>query len=176
MKVVLLQDVEKLGDKGEVKVVRNGFGRNYLLPRGLAIAATPGALKAVKNEQDQAASRFERQKDSLLKTVKEIEKKSVTIESGAGKEGKLFGAVTAVDIAKAYKTQHNETIDRKHIKLDHPLKALGEHKVPLHFGPGVDALLTVTITSKDGEPKDESKPAKAKAEAKPSKEKTAKAK
>ena len=144
MKVVLLKDIEKVGDKGDVKVVKNGFGRNYLLPRGLAILATEGTLKAVKNEKDQAAKKFERQKGNLKKVAETIEKSPVTVSADAGKEGKLFGAVTAADIAKAYEAQHKQTIDKRAIKMQ-TIKTLGEHKVSVHFGPGVSAELTVIV-------------------------------
>ena len=149
MKVIIVKDVEHVGDKGEIKVVKDGFGRNFLLPRGLAVLATPGTLKSLKNEQDHAVKKFERQKESLVKVAKEIASKPITIKADAGKEGKLFGAITASDIAKASKDQNGVVIDRRKIKLDQPLKQTGKHDVIVHFGPGVEATLSVTIEAKE---------------------------
>ena len=144
MEVILREDVEKLGNRGEVVKVAAGYARNFLLPRRLAVAATDANRKIVEQER-QAHLR----KEAKLKSEAEdlgqlLGGVSVTIAQKAGENDQLFGSVTAKDVADALAAK-NFTIDRRKIQLDEPIKQLGEHKVPLRLHRDVVIEITVTV-------------------------------
>ena len=143
MKVILLQDVERFGKAGDVKEVRNGYGFNFLLPRGLAEFATP---QAVKQRERLIAKRRKELESSVIdfKTkATELEGKSVTIKSKAEKE-KLFGSVGREEIAVALKEAGIE-VDAKIIVIEKPFKEIGTFPVEANFGHGVKAIFTVVV-------------------------------
>ena len=134
MEVILLQDVEKLGPKGQVTTVAEGYGRNYLLPRRLAEIATPGRVSAIRRavEEKEAkerreAERAEEVRDLLARTV-------LTVAAAAGSGEKIFGSVTNADIAQAIYTARKIRIDKRKVMLDEPIRSLGPHivKVDVH--------------------------------------------
>lgn len=145
MKVLLVQNVKALGKPGEIKEVATGYARNYLFPNKLAVEATDANLKAYEN----------RKKAEQLKEAKSIQEAeelrnqlhgvSVIIKAKAGEEGRLYGAVTAKDVANALLEQHKINIDKRLVEITEPLKHLGSHKVPLHLYKGITAELTVNI-------------------------------
>jgi large subunit ribosomal protein L9 len=144
MEVILREDVEKLGNRGEVVKVAAGYARNFLLPRRLAVAATDANRKIVEQER-QAHLR----KEAKLKSEAEdlgqlLGGVSVTIAQKAGENDQLFGSVTAKDVADALAAK-NFTIDRRKIQLDEPIKQLGEYKVPLRLHRDVVIEITVTV-------------------------------
>jgi large subunit ribosomal protein L9 len=146
MKVILLDNVEGLGKRGESHEVRNGFGRNFLVPRGLAMPATKGNLKKV---QEQAkAIMGKREKD--LKTAEQVKQRleevpPLVIKKKSGVEGKLFGSVTTKDVAEALKKALDFDLDRRALRFDEPIKMTGAYTVEAHLEKGVIARLKLEI-------------------------------
>ena len=128
MKVILKQDVEKLGKSGDIVKVAAGYGRNYLIPRHIAVEATPGNLKVMEIERLNAAKRDQRERSAATLVAKELLKLVVTIERKAGEGGTLYGSVTSIDIADFLIT-HKIDIDKRKIQLDDPIKTIGEYQV-----------------------------------------------
>ena len=144
MEVILREDVEKLGNRGEVVKVAAGYARNFLLPRRLAVAATDANRKIVEQER-QAHLRKEAKVKSEAEDLGELlGGVSVTIAQKAGENDQLFGSVTAKDVADALAAK-NFTIDRRKVQLDEPIKQLGEYKVPLRLHRDVVIEITVTV-------------------------------
>jgi large subunit ribosomal protein L9 len=144
MDVILREDIEKLGARGQVVNVASGYARNFLLPKRLAVRATESNKKIVEQER-QAHLR----KEAKLQTEAEdlgqmLAGVSVTIAQKAGENDQLFGSVTAKDIAEALEKQHF-TIDRRKIQLDEPIKQLGEHKLGVRLHRNVTSEITVNV-------------------------------
>ena len=145
MRVILLDNIEGVGKKGETRDVRDGYGRNFLVPRGLAMPATLGNLKKV---QEQAKTIMgKREKD--LKTAgfmkQRLEETALAIKKKSGVDGKLFGSVTAKDVVEAVKKALDLDIDRRTIRLEEPIKTTGVHTVEVHLERGVEAQLRLEI-------------------------------
>ena len=132
MKVILRQDVEKLGNAGDVVKVAPGYGRNYLIPRKIAIEATPGNLKIIEIERLANARRDQREQKGASLVARELEKLTVTIRRKAGESGTLYGSVTGIDIADFLIT-HKIDIDKRKIQLEEPIKSVGEFQVPIRL-------------------------------------------
>ena len=148
MEVVLREDVPKLGDIGDVKKVRPGFARNYLLPRGLAVVANTRNLRQLEHEKRVIAEKRERTLRAARSEAEKLAAARVSIRARAGEEGKLFGSVTNIDIEKARAAQ-GFNVERRRIRLDEPIKSLGEHRVPIHLGVGVDCELAVSVEAEE---------------------------
>ncbi len=144
MKVILLEDVEKLGKAGEVIEVKNGFARNYLIPRKLAIPATGKNLAQLEHQKKMIQARELKRRKTAQALKEQIEKLSVTIPCKVGESDRLFGSVTAIDIAQALKKEGIE-IDKRWIKLEEPLKNLGVYTVPIHLNQELEANLKVWL-------------------------------
>ena len=149
VKVLLETDVENLGTGGEVVRVRSGFARNFLLPRGLAVIATPGSLKRVDALKKAATVRKQAEVAAAEELAKKISGVKVTIERAVGEEGKMYGSVTTRDIEEAF-TKAGVTIDKRKIELSEPIKLLGSFDVPLRLGGDVSASLKVEVVKKGG--------------------------
>ncbi|MCW4354844.1 50S ribosomal protein L9 [Hoyosella sp. YIM 151337] len=148
MKLILTADVEHLGAPGDTVEVKDGYGRNYLLPRGLAIRATRGAEKQVeelrKARESRAARELENAQDAQKK-LEELGSLTVPVRTGAG--GKLFGSVTAADVADALKAASGLTVDRRNVELPSAhLKAVGKYSFSVQLHPQVTAKLNLQIT------------------------------
>lgn len=144
MKIILTKDVEKLGKAGDIVKVKDGYARNYLIPRALGVAATATTLKLaeqLKAQENKKAKKAEVQAQSLAKKLKDI---SVTATMKAGEEDKLFGAVTAQIIADLLAEKGIE-INKHDILLDEPIKELGVYDVPIKAGAGVKAEIKVWV-------------------------------
>jgi large subunit ribosomal protein L9 len=144
MKIILLDDVAKVGRRGEVRDVSDGYARNFLIPKKLALTATSGNLKnldVIKRQQDAKAVRIKTDAESLRARIEGL---AYEEKRQAGEEGKLFGSVTSQDIA-AFLDQHKLGIDRRRISLDEPIKTLGEHMVTVRLHTDVTAQLRVTV-------------------------------
>ena len=145
MKVILLQDVKKLGKKGEVADVADGYARNFLIPRGLAEEANRGSIKQLKQEQ----KALERKRERELEEAKELAQKlsgiSLTLSVKAGDQGKLFGSITNKDIYDALVKQYKVEVDRRRIELEDPIRALGDYQVPVRLAPEVEATLSIKV-------------------------------
>lgn len=146
MKIILLQDNKKLGKKGDIVNVSEGFAFNSLFPQGLAEVATKQALAKMEQINKQADKELLEQKKQLEKNAQTINKKKVTIKSQA-KDGKLFGSVTKKDIATAIADEHGVTVEENDILLESPLKELTTQEVEIDYGNGVKAGVIVTIVA-----------------------------
>ena len=151
MKVILSNDVEKLGHKGDVVTVADGYARNYLIPKGFAILASKGALKQAELMQRARAEQLEKEKAQAAAQVATLAASPVYISARAGEEGKLFGSVTKADIARAILDQLEQDIDRHLIRLDDPIRTLGKHEVEIHLHEEVNALVTVEVIAHEEE-------------------------
>lgn len=144
IKVVLKEDVDKLGSSGDVVRVRPGFARNFLIPRGLAVPATTGNLARVDDLKRQAKARSDKELAAAQEIAKKLDGISVKIARAVGDENKMYGSVTVRDIEEAYQAQGVE-IDRKKLQLPEPIKALGLHDVALKLHPQVSVQLKVEV-------------------------------
>ncbi len=144
MKVILKQDVDKLGKIGDVVKVAPGYGRNYLIPRKIAVEATPGNVKIMEIDRLAAARRDQRDKQAATLLAQEIVKLVVTIQRKAGEGGTLYGSVTSLDIADFLIT-HKIDIDKRKIQLDDPIKAVGEYQVPIRLHREVTVPIRVIV-------------------------------
>jgi large subunit ribosomal protein L9 len=150
MEVILREDIEKLGHRGEVVKVAGGYARNYLLPRRLAFPATPANKKIVEQERQAALRREAKEKTQAEELAKLLSAVTVTTTQKAGEQDVLFGSVTAKDIAELLEKQ-GYTVDRRRIDLTHPIKTLGEHKVNIKLHRDVVAIVTVVVNREEEE-------------------------
>ncbi len=146
MEVILREDIEKLGHRGEVVKVAPGYARNFLLPKKLAVAATASNKKIVEQERDAYLRREAKAKNEAEDLGRMLSNVTITITQRAGEEGHLFGSVTAKDIADGLERQ-NYTIDRRKIQLDDPIKNTGEYKVPVRLHREVTAEVNVNVVA-----------------------------
>ncbi len=144
MKIILRKDHDKLGQTGSVVDVKDGYARNYLIPRNLAFPASKGNMRTLEEEQKQAGRRGQKEKKSSEKLAGELEKVSVTLQVKVGEDEKLFGAVTSQMIAEAL-AEKQVTIDKRQIELEEPIKALGIYDVPVKLQQGVTAKIKVWV-------------------------------
>lgn len=144
MKIILRKDVATLGDAGEVVTVKNGYANNYLIPQGYAIRATEGTLKALETEKKQQARKIELQRKSARELAEKLEQMTLKVFAKAGESGKLFGTVTAGDIAEALKAQGVE-IDRRKIQLEAPIKSLGKFEAEAKLFMDIMAKLSIEV-------------------------------
>jgi large subunit ribosomal protein L9 len=145
VKVILLEDVKKIGKKGDLVNVADGYARNYLFPRNLAKEATSGSIKQLKQEKKAMENKKKKEFELAKEVAEKISKSSVTVKAKSGDQGKLFGSITSKDIANELKKQHNIDVDRRKIELSEPIKTLGNYKVNIKLAPEVEAELTVKI-------------------------------
>ena len=143
---MLIKDVENVGLAGDVKEVADGYGRNYLIPRRLAILAGRGAEAEAKRLRDAVAKRETKERNEAQDLAELIDNKTVVVRLKVGAEDKVFGAITNDDIATALRLQHQVEVDRRKIDLKDPLKQLGEHQVPLRLHRDVTANINLIIT------------------------------
>jgi large subunit ribosomal protein L9 len=159
MEVVLLQDVEKVGLRGEVVSVSRGFMRNYLAPRRLAEAATPGVVAEVKRREEERA-RHEARSVEQARSIAEILTKTVLrFEVKAGAQGVLFGSVTPTDVADELWRTRKVRIDRRKIDLPDPIKRVGRYEIPVEVFEGVAVEVKTLVVPEGGELPDDEPPA-----------------
>ena len=144
MEIILLEDVEKLGVRGQLVKVADGYGRNYLLPKKLAVAATPQNRKWVEQQRVRFLKQTAKEKSEADELAKLLEGVSVVVTRKAGEHGTLFGSVTALDVEEGLAAQGYK-IDRRKIQLDQPLKVLGEYDVPVKLHREVTAPVKVKV-------------------------------
>jgi large subunit ribosomal protein L9 len=143
---MLTQDVANVGRAGEVKEVADGYGRNYLLPRRLAVVARRGVEEEGRRMREAAAKREAKDREDAQSLADEIGNKTVVLRLKVGAEEKAFGAITSQDIANGLKAQHQVDIDRHRIDLKEPIKQLGEHQVTLRLHREIDATINLIVT------------------------------
>lgn len=147
MKVILKQDVEKLGDAGDIVDVADGYGNNFLLPRGLAMRATKGAVADAAAIRAARAKREARNMAEAQEQKSRLEARPVTITAKAGEDGTLYGSVGNREIADAIAAQLGIEVDRRKIPLERPLKAVGGHDVAVRLHPEITAALRVEVVA-----------------------------
>ena len=145
MKVLLIKDVKNLGKRGEIKEVKDGYGRNFLIARGFAKLATKEVIEAWNREQKEIAEREAKEMKRLQELKEILSKTKITIKRKLGANGSLFGAVTKEEIAKELKKQKNIDIDKKSIEIKHPIKAAGDYEITANLGHGIHAPFEVEI-------------------------------
>ena len=148
MEVILREDIEKLGSRGETVKVADGYARNFLLPKRLAVVANESNKKIVEQERHAHVRREAKLVDEAQDLSKLLTGVSVTIAQKAGEADQLFGSVTSKDIAEALEAQ-NFIIDRRKIQLEEPIKQLGEFKVPVKLHKDVTAEITVLVVKEE---------------------------
>lgn len=149
MEVILKEDISNLGKMGEVIRVRDGYARNYLLPRGLVLVADKKNLKGMEHQKRVIAAQRERVVKHAQGLSEKLASASLVIPVKTGEEGKLFGSVTNIDIEKALKAKGFD-IERRKIHLDEPIKSLGEYEVPIRLAADVTATIRVSVVPEEG--------------------------
>lgn len=145
MKVVLRQDVPKVGEAGSIQTVSNGFGRNYLIPQGLAVVATSAELKVATHNLAVKERKIQRQEEAQRSLAEKIDGQRLTFTARAGEQGRLYGSITASDVAAELSSKISEEIDRRRVVLDDPLRTVGEHTVTVHLVGRLRPQVTVVI-------------------------------
>ncbi|MEA3227483.1 MAG: 50S ribosomal protein L9 [Campylobacterota bacterium] len=145
MKVLLIKDVKSLGKKGEVKEVKDGYGKNFLIGKGFARHATPEILAQHAQDELIVAENLEKEVNALKEIAVALDKAEIIITKKLGNNGHLFGSVTKDEIAVALKEQHGIEIDKKHINEKHAIKSIGEHDLDFKLGHGLHATLHVDV-------------------------------
>lgn len=144
MKIILVKDVETLGRAGEIVEVADGFGRNYLIPKELAVVADTRNLKMLEHQKSMVEAKVNKESEKARSIVEKLEGKEVTLKAKVGDEGKFFGSITSADIADGLNVLGFD-VDRKQIILDSVIKSMGEHRVKVRVSSGVSAEVIVTV-------------------------------
>lgn len=145
MKILLRADVDNVGKKGDIVEVADGYARNYLVPRGLALRATPGLRDQADAMRRNREARERRDREAAEAIAAQFTGRIIAIKARAGGEGRLFGSVTAVDIAEAVLAQTGAELDRRRIDLDEPIKELGPAEVSVRLHPEVVATISLVV-------------------------------
>lgn len=148
MKLILTQDVKGQGKKDQIIEVSDGYARNFLLPKGLAVPADAKAVSEVKNREASKAHKIETEKAAATELAKKLETIAVEITAQAGGDGRLYGSVTAKEIGEELAKQHKITVDRRKITLDTPIKSFGTYKLDVKLYTDVVGKITVHVKSK----------------------------
>jgi large subunit ribosomal protein L9 len=154
MKIILMQDVYKKGVAGEVVEVAPGYARNFLIPRGMAVKATPGAMRAAENLRKQSVVRRAERDQEFTKLAEQIKQIELYFSVRAGETGKLYGSVTPGDIAEQVKANYGIELDRRRVG-DHPLRELGDFQVPVRLEAGLAPQMRVVIFREGHDPREE---------------------
>lgn len=146
MKVILLQDIKNVGRKEQILEANDGYARNYLFPKKLAIEATKDNMAKLQAKKTSEANKKKAEIDANKEVAKKIENMELTIKAKVGENSKIFGGITSKEIADELKKQHNFEIDKKKIVLKETIKNLGRYTAELKFGDGINAKLTINVT------------------------------
>jgi large subunit ribosomal protein L9 len=148
MKVILLRDVSGKGKAGEVKEVAKGYARNFLLPQGLALAATPTAIKQVESQLRKGGIKETLDQVKLAKLAEQIDGREIHFQAHVGADDRLFGSITAADIAEELSQVIGSSIDKRKIGIDKPLRQVGSHEVTIKLAKDLEPKITVVIESR----------------------------
>lgn len=148
MQVILTQDVEKIGRRGDIVDVSRGYVRNFLTPRGLAEVATPSKMEEARRRMEEAEEREQRMAERSGEIAEILNKTVITIEARTGEDERLFGSVTAANIAESIQKARDLHVDRRRIMLEEPIKSLGTHQVPIQVHGDVRANVKVIVVPK----------------------------
>ena len=149
MKVLLTETVDNLGSAGEVKKVADGYARNFLIPKGLAVPATEGALKQAELRRQDEARRQQRMKMEAKSLAKTLSQVTLTFQAKAGEKDKLYGSITNADIAEALERETGQRIDKRKVELEEPIRELGSYYVPIKLLPDFAPRITVIVERED---------------------------
>jgi large subunit ribosomal protein L9 len=145
MKVILTKDIEGTGKAGEVKDVADGYARNYLLPRKLAVPASAGALKGVEQRRAAESKRAAAEETGARTLAERIQASPITVTAKVGDQGRLYGSITSADVADELGRRLGEPIDKRRIELSEPIRQLGRFEIPIRLHRAVTATLTVDV-------------------------------
>ncbi len=145
MKVILTQDVKGTGRAGEVKEVADGYARNFLIPRKLAVPASAGALKGVEQRRAAEEKRAATEETAARALAEQIAAASVVLTARVGDQGRLYGSITSGDVAEALNTRLGQAVDKRRVELEEPIRQLGTYTVPIRLHRAVTATLTVEV-------------------------------
>ena len=149
MKVILQKPVDKLGVPGDVVDVADGYARNYLMPRGLAVRASKGGVKHVDSLRRAHTTRVSQAQAEAQQVADRLTANPITVRARVGEEGRLFGSVTAAELAAEIERQTGVKVDRRDVHLDEPIRSVGLHEVRVHLFADVDPLVPVEVHSAD---------------------------
>jgi large subunit ribosomal protein L9 len=147
VKIVLRSDVANLGRKGDLVEVADGYARNYLVPKGLAITASKGSARQSEAMRRSRQVRDTKEREGAEAMARLLETRRIEITARAGEGGRLFGSVTTTDVAEALEAQAGVHLDRRKLHLDEPIKTLGVHEVPVRLHPEVPVVITVEVVA-----------------------------
>ncbi|HEX9376477.1 MAG TPA: 50S ribosomal protein L9 [Actinomycetota bacterium] len=145
MKIILQKEVEKLGVPGDVVTVADGYARNFLVPRGMAIPASKGAVRHVESLRRAHGARVNKARGEAQALADRLSAIPIKVTARAGEEGRLFGSITTADLAEEIAKQTGQAIDRRDIHLDEPIRSLGTHEVSVRMYPEVNATLSIQV-------------------------------
>ena len=148
MKLILTKDVKGQGKKDQIIEVSDGYARNFLIPKGLAIPADAKSMNEVKNREDSRLHKIETEKAAAKEIAAKLEKITVKIISQAGSDGRLYGSVTAKDVAEALQKQHGITIDKRKLSMTDPIKAFGTYNTEVKLYTEVTGKVKITVSDK----------------------------
>jgi large subunit ribosomal protein L9 len=149
MKVILTQDVPKLGDAGTIQTVANGYARNYLIPQGLAAIATPGIIKQVEERARAQAKRTAKLEEEMRGLADRVTELRLEIHARVGEQGRLYGSITSADIAERLSAVLGEEIDRRKIEMDAPIREVGEYSIPVRLVGKLVPRVAVVVSDPD---------------------------
>jgi large subunit ribosomal protein L9 len=147
MEIILIQDVDNLGAKNEVVKVKNGYARNYLLPRQLAVENSPGNRKQLEERMKQVRKKEEKMLAEINSVIEKLKEAPIKIGAKTGTSGKIFGSVTSLQISRAIREQRGYEIDRKKISINDDIKELGTYKATIDFGSGHNTELEFEVVA-----------------------------
>ncbi|MDI3481056.1 MAG: large subunit ribosomal protein [Tepidanaerobacteraceae bacterium] len=145
MKVIMLSDVKDVGKKGEVINVAEGYARNYLFPRKLAMEATESSMKQLEQQRRAHEKKKQKEKENAMHLAEKLKKIHLALKVKAGENGKLFGSITSKDISDALKNNYNIDIDKRKIEIANPIKSLGEYEATVKLAPEVETKIHFKI-------------------------------
>ena len=152
MKVLFLQDVPHVARAGDIKEVASGYGRNFLIPKKLAALATPGALKSAEKHLAEMARKRQQEEAELTEVARALEAKEINIKAKTGESERLYGSITAADIANELQKVSPIEIDKRKIELEKPIRQLGSHEVVVRLAKDISATIKVTVIGENTEP------------------------
>ncbi len=147
MKVILLEDVKKLGKAGDVVEVSDGYARNYLIPRGLAEQADKGKIRALQEKARVEERRQEKEREEAMAIAESLKERAITVKVKTGEQGRLYGSITSMDIADAIEKEFGVSVDKKKVEISEPIKALGSYSVSVRLFPGIISNVKVNVVA-----------------------------
>jgi len=149
MKIILVKDVKNLGQAGEIKTVADGYARNFLIPKGLAVPATEAALKQLELRRKAQARREQRAAEEAHLLAETLSQLTLTFKAKAGEKGKLYGSITSADIAEALERQTGRAFDKRKVGLEEPIRELGTYRVPIKLMANLAPEVTVIVEGEE---------------------------